>query len=90
MVTVASGLICAYLVAELVVPAMRNARALERERRLEQVYHLKLRLVRRYYKELSELTYTEIADQYDVDVLWNNIGTHPRRTVTFLNAMAQQ
>jgi hypothetical protein len=86
MVTVASGLICAYLVGELVVPAIRNARALEMERRREKVYHLKLRLVRKYYTELSELTYSEIVEQYDVDALWDNIGTHPRRTVTFLDA----
>lgn len=90
MVTVASGIICAYLIGEMIVPALRTAQTKEMERRREQVYLQRLRLVRRYYPELAELTYSEIVDQYDVEILWNNIGTHPRRTVKFLDALTLQ
>ena len=90
MVTVTSGLICAYLIGEVVVPALRTAQRREMERRREQLYLQKLRLVRRYYPELAELTYSEIVDRYDVEILWNNIGTHPRRTVRFLDSLALQ
>jgi hypothetical protein len=80
-----SGVICAYLIAELLVPALKAARAKDLEERHEQLYLTKLRIVRKYYPELDQKTYSEIVEQYDVETLWNNIGTHPRNTIAFIS-----
>jgi hypothetical protein len=84
MALAASTLICAYLLIELLLPALRTAQTKDQAKRQEQLYFTKLRLIRKYYSELQEHTYSEIAEQYDVEALWNNIGTHPRRTSHFV------
>ena len=80
-----SGVICAYLIAELLVPALKAARARDLAERQERLYLTKLRIIRKYYPELEQKTYSEIVEHYDVETLWNNIGTHPRNTITFLS-----
>lgn len=80
-----SGVICAYLIAELLVPALKAARARDLAERQEKLYLTKLRIIRKYYPELEQKTYSEIVEHYDVETLWNNIGTHPRNTVTFFS-----
>lgn len=90
MAIFASGLICAYLIAELVIPALKAAHAKDLEKRQEQLHFTKLRLIRRYYPELQQKTYSEIDEHYDIETLWNNIGTHPRRTVSFISMLRTQ
>lgn len=82
-----SAVICTYLIAELLVPALKAARAKDLEERYEQLYLTKLRLIRKYYPELDQKTYSEIVEQYDVETLWNNIGTHPRNTTAFVSTL---
>jgi hypothetical protein len=58
----------------LVVPAIARARQLGKKREQERFYLTKLRIVRRYYTTLSELTYSEIVERYDVEALYENLG----------------
>ena len=71
---VLSLMICTGLMLELVVPAVTRARQLGKKREQERFYLTKLRIVRRYYPTLSELTYSEIVEQYDVEALYENLG----------------
>ena len=69
-----SLIICLVLLLEIIGPAIKNARH-RNEANLEQRFFLtKLRIVRRFYPQLSELTYCEILDRYDVDALYDNLG----------------
>jgi hypothetical protein len=46
----------------------------------EALYLTKLRIVRKYYPSLARSTYTEIARNFDVEELYDNIGrVVPRR-----------
>jgi hypothetical protein len=56
------------------VPVLRRSYQLSEAKRAERLFYTKLRLVRKYYPQLHELTYTEIIEQYDVEALYDNIG----------------
>ena len=43
----------------------------------------KLRMVRKYYPELDEMTYSEIVAEYNVEALYNNIGRKPLKRLRF-------
>jgi hypothetical protein len=58
----------------LIVPVMRANEVRRSAEYREALYLTKLRIVRRYYPSLARSTYTEIARNFDVDELYDNIG----------------
>jgi len=74
MILIGAFVLAILLVGDVFVATLR-ASYLRAEIALEESYfHTKLRLVRRFYPQLQELTYSEIVEQYDVDALYENIG----------------
>lgn len=81
LLVIASALLCGSIVA-LAAPVLRASYA-EKQRSLEERFFLiKLRLVRKYYPQLHDLTYTEILEEYDVEALYNDIGKSPYSTAS--------
>lgn len=45
------------------------------ERDFKEVYHaFKLRMVRRFYPDLRHLSFYELEEEYDIEVMFNQIG----------------
>lgn len=61
----------------LAAPVLRASYFQGQQNLEERFLLIKLRIVRKYYPQLQELTYTEILEQYDVDALYNDIGKSP-------------
>ena len=72
MVTTISFLLLTLL--WVTIPILRSLRKSGEESLEEAVFLVKLRLVRKYYPELHELSYTEIAERFDIDRAYENIG----------------
>jgi hypothetical protein len=83
-----SFIICTALVIELVVPALLRSYRASEERRYEKLVFTKLRMVRKYYPELNDLTYSEIIAEYNVEALYDNIGRKPLKRLTFSRQQA--
>lgn len=83
-----SFIICAALVIELVIPALLRSYRASEERRNEELMFTKLRMVRKYYPELNELTYSEIVAEYNVQALYDNIGRRPLKRLIFTKQQA--
>ena len=83
-----SFIICTALVIELVIPALLRSYRASEERRNEQLMFTKLRMVRKYYPELNELTYSEIIAEYNVEALYDNIGRKPLKRLIFTKQQA--
>jgi hypothetical protein len=49
----------------------------------ERFFLIKLRIVRKYYPKLQELTYAEILEQYDVEALYHDIGKSPYTSIEY-------
>lgn len=47
----------------------------------QALFFAKLRIIRRYYRELDHLTYSEIIEQYDLDSLYEGIGYRELRRI---------
>jgi hypothetical protein len=79
-----SFIICSALVVELVVPALLRSYRASEKKRYEKFALTKLRMVRKYYSELSDLTYSEIVAEYNVEALYDNIGRKPLKRLSFV------
>lgn len=76
LLVLASAVMCGTIVA-IAAPVLR-ASYRQGQRDLEERFFLiKLRIVRKYYPQLQELTYSEILEEYDIDALYNDIGKSP-------------
>ena len=50
------------------------------ERDFKEVFHaFKLRMVRRFYPDLRHLSFYELEEEYDIEVMFNQIGLLGRR-----------
>jgi hypothetical protein len=58
----------------LVAPALRASYQQGQRDLQERLFCIKLRLVRKYYPALHDLTYSEIMEQYDIEALYEDIG----------------
>jgi hypothetical protein len=83
-----SFIICTALVIELVIPALLRSYRLSEERRNEKLMLTKLRMVRKYYPEFNDLTYSEIVAEYNVEALYDNIGRKPLKRLTLTQQQA--
>jgi hypothetical protein len=81
LLVIASALLCGSIVA-LAAPVLRASYEVKQRNLEERFFFIKLRLVRKYYPQLHELTYTEILEEYDVESLYNDIGKSPYSTGT--------
>jgi len=73
------GAICLALSWLWLIRPFLIAEHVKAEKASNQVYlFTKLKIVRSYYSEMQDLTYTEILREYDVDGAYNNIGRHRR------------
>lgn len=63
-------------VGELFVLAVLHAHTESAKQARERYTHTQLRLIRRFYPELTDLTYCEIVELYDIHALYNGIGSH--------------
>jgi hypothetical protein len=81
-----SFIICLALVVELVIPAILRSYRSSENKRHEELFLTKLRIVRRYYPELNDATYSEIMAEYNVEALYDNLG---RRSLKRLSSMTQ-
>ncbi len=76
LLVLAIAVTCGFIIT-LAAPVLR-ASYFQGQRNLEERFFLiKLRMVRKYYPKLQELTYTEILEQYDVESLYHGIGKSP-------------
>ncbi len=83
--TVILSILSAVAIGELFVLAVFQAHAVSTAQARERFIHTQLRLVRRFYPELANLTYSEIVECYDVQTLYNRIGQH-RSTLTTIKS----
>ena len=58
----------------VVIPICRAYLRKQEQAAEEAFFLLKLRLVRKHYKSLQDLSYGEIMQKIDVDVAFDNIG----------------
>lgn len=76
LLVLAIAVTCGFIIS-LAAPVLR-ASYYQGQRNLDERFFLiKLRIVRKYYPQLQELTYTEILEQYDVEALYHDIGKSP-------------
>lgn len=67
-------LVAALAIFTVVLPFLRFNR-MERERRFEEkLRFVKLWAIKKYYPALSDMTFEEIAETFDIDLAYNNIG----------------
>ena len=65
----------------MVFPALLLSHVQAEQQTHEQIFFMKLRLIRKYYPLLQDLTYSEILEKYDVDSLFDDIGRSKYTTV---------
>lgn len=78
-----SFVICTALVIELVIPAIWRSYRRSEAAQQEKLFFTKLRIVRKYYPELNDSTYSEILAEYDVEALYNNLGRKPLKRLSY-------
>lgn len=65
-------------------PFIAQGREIASREQTEDWALLQLKIVRRFYPELHDLTYHEIIERYDIDALYNNLGQRELRRLTRL------
>ncbi len=80
LVALACVILCIFLVA-LIAPVLQQSYDRGQSELQERLMCIRLRLVRKYYPQLHELTYTEILEQYDIEALYNDIGRSRYTTI---------
>jgi hypothetical protein len=73
-------ILCISLLA-LIAPVLQQSYDRGQIELQQRLLLIKLRLVRKYYPQLHELTYTEIMEQYDVEALYDDIGRSRYTTI---------
>jgi hypothetical protein len=74
MVIFLATLVCLTICWELMIPTLRRSYAKGQRAAEERMFLIKLRIIRKYYPPLQELTCSEIIEAYDVEALYDNIG----------------
>jgi hypothetical protein len=78
---IVGGVIILATLAWLAAPVLFDSYERRQREIRDHLFLVKLRIVRKCYPDLQEMTYSEILETYDVDALYDDIGRSPFSTV---------